>query len=109
MGEILKLKVSPKGQITLPKKVRDHFFIRNHVYIEIKDNKIELKPVSFEDELEELIIIDLRQKGYSAEQINKMLPEKKKQLSKALAEELSERSSEETISHADVVKDLELD
>ena len=109
MGEILKLKVSPKGQITLPKKFRDRFFIRNHVYLEIKGNKIELKPVSFEDELEELIISDLKQKRYSAEQINKMLPEKKKQLSKALAEELNERSNEETVSHADVIKGLELE
>ncbi len=109
MGEILKLKVSPKGQITLPKKVRDRFFIRNHVYIEIEDNRVELKPVSLEDELEELIINDLKREGYSAEQINEMLPEKKKQLSKALAEELNERSSEVTMSHADVFKDLELE
>jgi hypothetical protein len=38
-----------------------------------------------------------------------MLPEKKKQLSKALAEELNKRSNEETVSHADALKELELD
>jgi len=37
-----------------------------------------------------------------------MLPEKKKQLSKTLAEELNERSNEKTVSHAEALKELEL-
>jgi len=109
MGELLKLKVSPKGQITLPKKVRTNLSIRDYIYLEIKDDKAELKSVSFVDELEELIIRDLKREGYTAKEIQHMLPKKKKQLSKALVEELNERSNEETVSHADALKELELD
>ena len=109
MGELLKLKVSPKGQITLPKKVRTNLSIRDYIYLEIKDDKAELKSVSFVDELEELLIRDLKGEGYTTNEIQKMLPEKKKQVSKALAEELNERSKEETVSHADALKELELD
>ncbi|MEW6623054.1 MAG: AbrB/MazE/SpoVT family DNA-binding domain-containing protein [Bacillota bacterium] len=108
MGELLKLKVSPKGQITLPKKVRTNLSIRDYIYLEIKGDKAELKSVSFVDELQELIIRDLKREGYSAKQIQEMLPEKKKQLSKALAEELKKRSKEETVSHIDALKELEL-
>ncbi len=109
MGEVLKLKVSSKGQITLPKKIRMELSVRDYVYVEIKGEKAELKSVSFEDELEELIVKDLKREGYSAKQIQGMLPEKKRQLSKVLAEELDERSNEDTVSHTDALKDLELD
>ncbi len=109
MGELIKLKVSPKGQITLPKKVRNNLSIGSYIYLEIKDDKAELKSVSFEEELEELMINDLKREGYSAEQIQQMLPEKKKQLIESLTEELSERSIEEKVSHTDALKELELD
>jgi len=109
MGELLKLKVSPKGQITLPKKVRANLSIRDYIYLEIKDDKAELKSISFLDELEELIIKDLKQEGYTDKEIKHMLPDKKKQLSKALVEELNERSNEETVSHTDALKELEID
>ncbi|MGI6307338.1 MAG: AbrB/MazE/SpoVT family DNA-binding domain-containing protein [Dethiobacteria bacterium] len=109
MGELLKLKVSPKGQITLPKKVRASLAIRDYIYLEIKGDKAEIKSVSFTDELEELIMKDLKQEGYSTKQIQAMLPERKAQLAKALAEELNRRSNEETVSQRDAMKELELD
>lgn len=109
MSELIKLKVSPKGQITLPKKVRHNLSIGSYIYLEIKDDKAELKSVSFEEELKELMINDLKREGYSAEKIQQMLPEKKKQLLEALTEELSERGMEEKVSHTDALKELELD
>lgn len=109
MDELLKLKVSPKGQITLPKKVRANLKIRDYIYLEIKDDKAEIKTVSLTDEFEELIISDLKREGYSAAQIKSLLPEKKAQLAKALTHELHKRSKEDTVTGAEALQELELD
>ena len=108
MGEILKLKVSPKGQITLPKKVRKEMEIKDYIYLEVKGNRAMLKPVSFEEEFEDLIVRELEHEGYSKDQIVGMLPEKKKSLSKAIMEELESRKEEEdTLTHEEIIKELE--
>ena len=107
MGEVLKLKVSPKGQITLPKRVRAEMDIKDYVYLEVKGKRAMLKPVSFEEEFEDLIVRELEHEGYSKDQIVEMLSEKKKNLSKAIMEELESRKKEDTLSHEDMIKELE--
>jgi len=109
MNEVLKLKVSPKGQITLPKKVRSKLAIKDYVYLEVKEDKAELKSLSLLDELEDLILNDLKSEGYSDEEIKKMLPQKKKELAQALRDELNERAKEDTVADEDALKQLELD
>lgn len=94
MSELLRLKVSPKGQITLPKRVRASLSIKDYVYLEIKGNKAVLKPVSFVDEFEDMVVRELKYDGYSAEQIEEILPEKKKKLSQAILEELKGQGEE---------------
>jgi len=107
MGEVLKLKVSSKGQITLPKRVRAEMDIKDYVYLEVKGKRAMLKPVSFEEEFEDLIVRELEHEGYSKDQIVEMLPERKKNLSKAIMEELESRKKEDTLSHEDMIKELE--
>ncbi len=107
MGEVLKLKVSPKGQITLPKRVRTEMEIKDYIYLEVKGNRALLKPVSFEDEFEDLIVRDLEYEGYSKYQIEEILPEKKKNLSKVIMEELESRKKEDTLTHEEIIKELE--
>ncbi len=107
MGEVLKLKVSPKGQITLPKRVRNEMNIKDYIYLEVKGNRALLKPVSFEEEFEDLIVRELEHEGYSKDQIEGMLPEKKKNLSKAITEELESRKKEGTLTHEEIIKELE--
>jgi len=107
MGEVLKLKVSSKGQITLPKRVRKEMDIKDYIYLEVKGNRALLKPVSFEEEFEDLIVRELEHEGYSKEQIEGMLPEKKKNLSKAIMEELESRKKEGTLTHEEIIKELE--
>ena len=94
MSELLRLKVSPKGQITLPKRVRASLSIKDYVYLEIKGDKAVLKPVSFVDEFEDMVVRELKYDGYSAEQIEEILPEKKKKLSQAILEELKGQGEE---------------
>lgn len=81
--------------------------IKDYIYLEVEGNKAFLKPVSFEEEFEDLIIRDLEHEGYSKVQIGEMLPEKKKYLSKAILEELESRKKEETITHEEIIKELE--
>jgi len=107
MGEVLKLKVSPKGQITLPKRVRTEMEIKDYIYLEVKGNRALLKPVSFEDEFEDLIVRDLEYEGYSKDQIEEILPEKKKNLSKAIMEKFESRKKEDTLTHEEIIKELE--
>jgi len=107
MGEVLKLKVSPKGQITLPKRVRTEMEIKDYIYLEVKGNRALLKPVSFEEEFEDLIVREMEHEGYSKDQIVGMLPEKKKSLSKAIMEELESRKEEDTLTHEEIIKELE--
>lgn len=107
MGEVLKLKVSPKGQITLPKSVRKDMEIKDYIYLEVKGRRALLKPVSFEDEFDDLIVRELEYEGYSKSKIKEMLPEKKKSLSKAIIEELESRKQEDTITHEEIIKELE--
>jgi len=88
MYEVLKLKVSSKGQITLPKRVRTEMEIKDYVYLEVKGDRALMKAVSFAEEFEDLIVRELEHEGYSKDQIEEMLPEKKKLFSKAIMEEL---------------------
>jgi len=81
--------------------------IDDYIYLEIKGNRSMLKPVSFEEEFEDLIIRELEHKGYSKDQIEGMLPEKKKNLSKAIMEELENRKQESTLTHEEIIKELE--
>jgi len=107
MGEVLKLKVSPKGQITLPKRVCTEMNIKDYIYLEVKGNRAVLKPVSFEEEFEDLIVRELEHEGYSKDQIEGMLLGKKKNLSKAIMEELESRKKEGTLTHEEIIKELE--
>lgn len=42
MNEVLKLKVGPKGQVTLPKKVRSKLSIKDYVYLDVKEDKADV-------------------------------------------------------------------
>ena len=107
MSEVLKLKVSPKGQITLPKRVRTEMEIKDYIYLEVKGNRALMKPVSFEEEFEDLIVREMEHEGYSKDQIVGMLPEKKKSLSKAIMEELESRKEEDALTHKEIIKEME--
>lgn len=109
MSNMLKLKVSPKGQITLPKKLRSDLAIKDYVYLEVKHNRAVLKPVSFADEFDDLIVRDLIHEGYGSEEIVMLLPEKKKELSKAILKEVEDRSKEDVVSHEELLKELNED
>jgi len=105
----LRLKVSPKGQITLPKKVRQDLKISNYVYLKIDGEKAVLEPAGLLDELNSIIAREVRAEGYEGEEAQARVAEKKEQLVKNLKHELDQRQGEEIISYDDAIKELELD
>jgi len=105
----LKLKVSPKGQITLPKKIRQDLKFSEYVYLEVDGAKVILEPAGLLDELNSIIAKEVRAEGYEGEEARVRIAEKKKQLVKNLKQELDERNKEDVISYNDAIKELELD
>ncbi len=92
--ERLKLKISSKGQITLPKKVREQLFTGDYLYLNLENDRAILEPVSFIDEFEDLILRDVQKEGYAAEEEAVMVRERKLELFKALQQELYESMEE---------------
>ncbi|MHB1127179.1 MAG: AbrB/MazE/SpoVT family DNA-binding domain-containing protein [Bacillota bacterium] len=88
--ERLKLKVSPKGQITLPRKLIQKLSIGSYVYLNIDVDKVVLEPASFIDEFDDLIVREVSKKGYTGEEAVAKAKEKKREIIKALDQELKD-------------------
>lgn len=68
MGYILK--VSPKGQVTLPKKLREAIEVKDLIEVEVKDRKaIVRKPESVTDDLAGCFKKYSRKKKISVEEV----------------------------------------
>ncbi|GAW94100.1 AbrB/MazE/SpoVT family DNA-binding domain-containing protein [Calderihabitans maritimus] len=106
----IKLKVSPKGQITIPKTVRKKLSIGNYVYLKVDEERSTaiLEPVSLIDEMEELIIREVEQEGYSGREAKVRVKQKKKMLLRALEQELKERMADEDVPEEEVLRELGL-
>lgn len=92
--ERVKLKVSPKGQITLPRKLRHKLSIGDYVYVNVHKDKAVLEPVSLIDEFDDLIRRDVKKEGYTGREAAAKAKEKKRALLKALEQELKESVAE---------------
>ena len=59
MSERLRLKISPKGQITIPRRLRENLFSGDYVYLSLEKDRAVLEPVTFIEELDDLIARDV--------------------------------------------------
>ncbi len=50
-----------------------------------------------------LLVLEMKHEGYSEAQIKEMLPEKKKNLSQAILEELESRKQEDTLTQEEII------
>ena len=90
------VQINDRGQITIPKELRDT--VNLHAYDKLKlsidsDGRIVLYKSDFFDDVEDLIRKDLEKEGLSLEEIERKIPERKKELGKVLlkmAEEVDE-------------------
>ncbi|WP_276913900.1 AbrB/MazE/SpoVT family DNA-binding domain-containing protein [Aneurinibacillus aneurinilyticus] len=84
------IQVNERGQITIPKKMRDKANIYPKDWLRIKLNEkgelIIFKPRIFND-VEEMIMQELRNQGVPEAEFEERLQEKKKELARQLLEE----------------------
>lgn len=84
------IQVNERGQITIPKKMRDKANIYPKDWLRIKLNEkgelIIFKPCIFND-VEEMLMQELRNQGVPEAELEARLQEKKKELARQLLEE----------------------
>ncbi|MDD2421035.1 MAG: AbrB/MazE/SpoVT family DNA-binding domain-containing protein [Heliobacteriaceae bacterium] len=103
------MTLTSKGQVTVPKEIRDRFKwgegTKLRFYIE--GEEIKIKQVTFIDEMEDLLTKDLADSGYNGEELKVKLIERKEALNKAFERLLAERLQEETVPLEEAIKSIE--
>ncbi|BBB92249.1 MAG TPA: AbrB/MazE/SpoVT family DNA-binding domain-containing protein [Methylomusa anaerophila] len=98
--------ISSKGQIVLPKEVRDQFKLSNgsKVKVIVDGDTIVLKPRSIADELQELVLADIVKDGklVTPETVKKYQTQLNKALDHMVAEAEQEYNNKEYVSLADL-------
>lgn len=87
------IQVNERGQITIPKELREKVNInpRDNLKIDIDEQgRLILFKKDLLDDLEDLIKRDLINEGYSEEDFAEIIPERKKELAKALMKVVKE-------------------
>jgi len=91
--------LTSKGQVTVPKEIRDRFKwgegTKLRFYLDGEELKV--KQITFIDEMEDLLTKDLTDSGYQGEELKVKLIERKEALNKAFDRLLEERLQEETV------------
>jgi AbrB family looped-hinge helix DNA binding protein len=91
------VQMNDRGQITIPKELRETVNLQSHDRLKVsidKDGRIVLYKSDFFDDVEDLIRKDLESEGLTTEQVEKKLPERKKELGKALLKMTGEVNEE---------------
>jgi len=90
---MFNVQVNEHGQITIPKTLREKVNINPHDSLKIdidEQGRLILFKQELLDDLEDLIKRDLINEGYSEANITEKIPERKKELAKALTEVVKE-------------------
>jgi AbrB family looped-hinge helix DNA binding protein len=107
--EMFDIQVNERGQITIPKELRNRVNINPHDNLKIDIDelgRIVLYKKDLIDDLEDLIKRDLLNEGYSEEDFAEKIPERKKELAKALMEMVKESEEEYERGELTTLEDL---
>lgn len=103
------VKINDRGQITIPKEVRDKADLKpkENLVINIdKKGRLLITKNDFFSDLEELIKRDLVNEGYRKSEVESMIPFKKKELGEALLKMTVDVQSEINNGHYSSLEDL---
>ena len=95
--------MTTKGQITIPKEIREKFNLAEGSKLKVvfNDQEIIFKPITIADEFEDLILADIAKEGLGEYQVEALLLAKKSEFDKAFERLLKERKSEGKIALED--------
>ena len=103
----LRINVSNKRQITIPKQFYDMLDMGHEITCELRDNEIVLRPVPQSDDFSEEILKDLVAQGFSGQELIQEFQKVKSQIRPAVekmieesslaAEHITDNGDEETV------------
>lgn len=101
--------ITSKGQVTVPKELRDKLKWKEGTKLKFYLDGVELKvkEVTIVDEMEDLLVKDLMDLGYKGEELKTKLLERKAALNEAFDRFIEERLAEETVSFEEAVRSIE--
>lgn len=101
--------ITAKGQVTVPKEIRERFTWAEGTKLRfyVDGNEIKVKEVTLIDEMEDLIIKDLKEAGYKGEELKAKVVERKEMLDSAFEQLLQERLGEKTIPLDEAIRSIE--
>jgi AbrB family looped-hinge helix DNA binding protein len=97
MIDVFNVQINGRGQITIPKELRNKANInsKDNLLLKIDDEgRIVLVKKDIFNDLEDLIKKDLISQGFSEKDFNVKIPERKKELAKALLKMAEEAKAE---------------
>lgn len=101
--------LTAKGQVTVPKEIRERLNWKEGTKLKFyfEGEELKVKEVTVFNEMEDLIINDLKELGYKGEELKAKLLERKAAFNEAFDRLLKERLQEETVSLEDAVRSIE--
>jgi len=103
------ITLTSKGQVTVPKKIRDKLKWEEGAKLKfyLDGEEVKVKQVTIVDEMEDLLIKDLMDLGYKGEELKAKLLERKLALDKAFERLLEKRLQEDTVPLDEAIRSIE--
>jgi len=100
--------LTSKGQVTVPKEIRDKFNWKEGTKLKfyLDGEELKVKEIMIADEMEDLLLKDLMDLGYKGKELKAKLFERKDILNKTFDKFIEERFQEETVSLDDAISDI---
>jgi AbrB family looped-hinge helix DNA binding protein len=101
--------LTSKGQVTVPKEIRDKFNWKEGTKLKfyLDGGDLRVREVTIADEMEDLLLKDLNDLGYTGKELKAKLFERKEVLNKAFDKLIEKRLQEETVPLEEVIRSIE--
>ena len=101
--------LTTKGQVTVPKEIRDKFNWKEGTKLKfyLDGEELKVREVTIADEMEDLLLKDLNDLGYTGKELKAKLLERKEVLNKTFDKFIEERLQEETVPLEEAIRSIE--
>ncbi|MFZ5645636.1 MAG: AbrB/MazE/SpoVT family DNA-binding domain-containing protein [Bacillota bacterium] len=101
--------LTSKGQVTVPKEIRDKFNWKEGTKLRfyLDGEELKVREVTIADEMEDLLLKDLNDLGYKGKELKAQLLKRKEILNKTFDKFIEERLEEETVPLEEAIRSIE--